>query len=112
MFAAARAALEEFGGLRVEARGPGLDHARSSFRIDPGLAQGEEERFAAHEEKLRRRLYPLGEVDGGHGFLAIDEGGAVYVVTDDAVMRVAGSTYAALEALVLGRRFGDDVRAR
>lgn len=80
---AARAFLREFGGLEVDVEGPGWSMARQSFRLDPLVAEFENDRFSEFEERLHRSLYPVGEVAHGHAFLAIDERGALYLLMDD-----------------------------
>ena len=82
MFPAAEAVLREFGGLKVVNRGPGEELARSSFEVDPSLASGERDRFAAFEAPLGKRLFPLGEVDEGHAFLACADDGKIYMLGD------------------------------
>ena len=104
MFPAARAALEEFGGLRLEPSGPGVDHARVSFELVPTLALGERDRFSLVEADLKEALYPLGEVGGGHAFLAVSTPGHVYLLTDELV-EIGASVAEAIENLVLGRRY-------
>jgi hypothetical protein len=103
MSAAARAALEELGGLRAAARGPGLECARGSFVLDPELAWGEEDRFGGFSRPLAGGMFPLGEVDGGHAFLGIDEAGVVYTV-GDGISRLGDSVYAALDSILQGRQ--------
>lgn len=103
LFQAAREALSEFGGLEVAVSGPGIDFAKGSFRIDPTLALGEEERFAQHASALGSRLYPLGEAYDGNAFLAIDEQGRVYLLMDE-IHWGANSMTEAMESLILGQR--------
>ena len=100
---AAREALAEYGGLKVDVHGAGIDVAKGGFQIDPLLAQGEEERFSTLGRSCGVRLYPLGEAYGGHAFLGIDERGEVYLLMDD-VTWVARDMTEALEAIVLGKR--------
>jgi len=103
MSEAARQALAEFGGIKIEVRGRGIDFAKTSVHIDPTLAIGEESRFEVFGKQLGSRLYPLGEAGDGHAFLAIDGRGMVYLVMDDAIKRVGRSMAEAIESLVLGR---------
>jgi hypothetical protein len=106
IFAAARDALNEFGGIVVEVQGPGIDFARTSFHLDPTLAQGESARFSWCEESVRTRLYPLGEVMGGHGFLGIGEDGRVFALHDDVCSEIGPSIHHALDSLVRGVKAG------
>jgi hypothetical protein len=103
MFPAARGALEEFGGLRVDRRGPGINRAKSSFRIDPTVAKLEYDRFHDFESELGVRLYPLGEVDDGHAYLAVDESGRAYLLMEELFDQYP-SVLAALASFIVGRR--------
>jgi hypothetical protein len=80
MHAAAEAFLSEFGGLVVEHGGIGITMARSPFALDPGLCDGEEDRFADWSRTTGRAVFPLGELEHGRFFLGIDESGEVYLV--------------------------------
>ncbi|WXA90048.1 SUKH-3 domain-containing protein [Pendulispora brunnea] len=102
---AAYKALAEFGGLKMDISGPGVDFAKGSFQLDPTLALGEEDRFGTYENRSRR-LYPLGEAYGGNPFLGIDEQGCVFVLMDEA-SRIGRSIEEALEGLLLGRKMCD-----
>jgi hypothetical protein len=96
--------LEEFGELRVDRRGPGLEAARAGFEMDPTLALGEEERFARLGNSLGANLFPLGEALDGHVFLAIDESGRIYLVGDE-IHPLGSNIYQALDNLLLGRKY-------
>jgi hypothetical protein len=102
MSAAAQRVLEEFGGIRVEISGPGLECARSSFDLNPELAAGEDDRFAALARYAQSDLFPLGEADNGHAFIAIDSVGRVYLVAESIAL-LGNDIRAALDALLLGR---------
>jgi hypothetical protein len=101
MFPAARDALAEFGGLAGGLSGPGVKRSRSSFRLDPTLAIGEEDRFRKYAASLTTGLYPLGEAGDGHAFLAIDEQGGVYLLMDD-ILKIGESIREGLTGLLLG----------
>jgi hypothetical protein len=102
----ARAALEEFGGLKVRQRARGVDHARSSFDLDPLMMMGEEDRFDDWSRSLGSRLYPLGQDHYGTYFIAMDEQGRVFLMGPH--LQFAGRDIAeAIENLVLGRRPSD-----
>ncbi|WP_394827857.1 SUKH-3 domain-containing protein [Pendulispora albinea] len=103
IFDAARAALAEFGGLKVDVVGPGIDFAKTSFELDPLLAIGEEDRFEDAASQLARRVYPLGDVGGGHAFLAIDDRGAVYFINESGPTLLGHTIENALAALIQGR---------
>ena len=79
---AAEEFLAEFGGLSFDDMGPGVSRAREALVFDPLLAIGEEDRFAAWGKRIDRELCPIGELDGGRFFLAIDEDGMIYLVAD------------------------------
>jgi len=103
LFPAAARVLAEFGHLRIGRQGPGLELAQSTVQIDPMLAWGEDDRFADAQAAIRSDLYPLGEIDGGHAFLAIDQQGRIFIV-GDIFHYVDASFDAALDRLLTGRR--------
>jgi hypothetical protein len=109
MFPAARDALAEFGGLKVDMTGPGIDFARGSFDLDPTLALCEEELFRDYEKEPKSRLYPLGEAYGGPMYLAISESGSVFAIDliANEMRRIGRSMVEAMEGIVLGRRMCD-----
>ncbi|MFG2813696.1 SUKH-3 domain-containing protein [Streptomyces sp. NPDC048410] len=100
MHDAAAAFLREFGGLTVRVSGPGITCARTPFELDPELARGEEDRFLDWGESIGRRLFPLGELDHGRFFLAIDEAAEIYLV--EGWLACFGPAPQALENLVRG----------
>src|SRR5919109_3720081 len=79
-FVAAERGLREFGGIRIEQRGPGINLARQSFEIDPLLGLGERDRFEYFEKILGVALYPFGECENGASFLAIASDGRVFAL--------------------------------
>lgn len=79
---AGRSFLARFGGLSVDVRGPGISRARTPFELDPILCLGESDRFQDWGETLGIQLTPIGELDRGRYFLAIDANGLVYIVAD------------------------------
>lgn len=92
--------LREFGGLDVRVSGPGREQAREPFEIDPSLCEGEGDQFAEFGRELGRELFPIGELDRGRFFLAIDENTEVYLVESWAAS--FGAMPTAIENLVLG----------
>lgn len=78
----AKRILREFGGITVEVSGPGVQKARTSFDLDPVLCSGQQRWFAGLSERHGARLFPLGEVQGGHASLGIDEHGGVHILFD------------------------------
>ncbi|MFJ5230863.1 SUKH-3 domain-containing protein [Kitasatospora sp. NPDC088391] len=100
MHAAAARFLAEFGGLEVGHGGPGVNVARTAFHLDPELAVGEEERFADWSERLGRDLFPIGELDHGRFFLAVDATGEICLV--ETWVESYGPFRQGLEKLVLG----------
>src|SRR5574342_295252 len=70
--------LTEFGGIRLDNRGPGITSVREAFEFDPTLALGEDDRFIAWSERVNRRIVPIGVLDNGRYFLGIDEFGEIY----------------------------------
>lgn len=99
---AAEKALEEFGGLRVDCQGPGLECARGGFDLNPELASGEEDRFAELEEHAGGSLFPLGEAFDGQAFLAMDSIGRVYLV-GDTIQLMGADMREALDSILVGR---------
>lgn len=74
--------LNEFGNLKVGETGPGIDCAKTIVDFNPTLAMGEAERFGEWSIEINSYLYPLGEVDNGHMYLAIDDRGRVFLLMD------------------------------
>ena len=101
---AARRALGEFGRLKFDERGPGIDFAREPFVIDALLADGEEDRFQRNGDAIGVALFPLGEDANGTGFLAIDDSGRVFAVGDGPLLLIGNDIREALDNLVLGRK--------
>jgi hypothetical protein len=110
VFDVARSAILEFGGLTLNLKGAGVDMALARVDFDPAAALGEEERFRAAESVVSSRLYPWGEYDNGHFFVAISESGAVYLV-GVVLIKMASSIDLAIEAFVAGRRESGDLPA-
>ena len=97
--------LAEFGNLEIGDARPrkGLVAAKSTICLKPSLALGEAQRFLHFSKALGVHLCPLGELDDGRFFLAIDERERVYVLELDICL--AGDTFdSALETLLLGDR--------
>lgn len=103
LFPAAARVLAEFGNLRMGRHGPGLEMARRTVRIDPMLALGENEEFAQVETVIGCALYPLGEINEGQAFLAIDEQGRTFIV-GDLLLYVDENFDDALDRLLTGKR--------
>jgi hypothetical protein len=97
----AERALEEFGGLRVECRGPGLECARGGFDLNPELAIGEEDRFLELGARVGGSLFPLGEAFEGQAFLAMDPLGRVFMV-GDTLQLIGADIRDALETILIG----------
>ncbi|WP_436775183.1 SUKH-3 domain-containing protein [Yinghuangia sp. YIM S09857] len=100
MHAAAERFLAEFGGLVVPVSGQGVSCAREPFDLDPSAADGESDRYIGWGERIGRSLFPIGAIDGGRYFLAIDELSEVYVIVN--FMARCGQPHMALEGLVRG----------
>jgi hypothetical protein len=101
LFASARAALLEFGGLQLNPVGRGVNVSLARVVLEPTLAWGEEDRFGGYQPILGKRLYPLGEYDNGHFFIAMDEAGAVHLIGVTFVT-VAPTMDLALDGFILG----------
>lgn len=102
LFPAAARVLAEFGNLRMGRHGPGLEMARRTVRIDPMLALGENEEFAQVETVIGCALYPLGEINEGQAFVAIDEQGRTFIV-GDLLLYVDANFDDALDRLLTGK---------
>jgi len=103
MHEAARRFLSEFGGLEVHQRGPGVNAARSPFRLDPLLAKWDFEIIESFSEDAESQLYPVGDYSQGNFYLTVAEDGAVYVGMDE-IELLADSADVALDKLVRGIR--------
>ncbi len=103
MFEAARSALIEFGELRSNADGPGIDCAKSPFILDPTGCLGDGEKIGDFAERIGKRLYPLGESFNGELLLVMDEQGRVYELMD-AIYFTGNDIREALVNLIVGRQ--------
>lgn len=73
LFPAARAALDEFGGLRIEAPG------KYPFSFQPADHEPDHELYAGLEEILGKQVFPIGvRHDDGPSELTIDADGRVF----------------------------------
>ncbi|MFI7273826.1 SUKH-3 domain-containing protein [Streptomyces sp. MS19] len=103
MHPAARDFLAEFGGLEVEARGPGISALKADFQIDPTLAEGEDEIFDVLSEEAGTNLYPLGMMGRRNLYIGMAADGRVFLGMDS-VSEYAENGDRALEKLVEGIR--------
>jgi SUKH-3 immunity protein len=103
MFETAERFLLEFGGITVTQSGPGVNLARSPFKIDPTLVYHQSDLFKEFGRTVDTRLYPLGEAADGWYYLAIGENGRVYYVMED-IMLAGYTEDEALENLLIGRK--------
>jgi len=103
MSQAAENALTEFGDLRASADGPGIECAQGSFYLNPEFADEiDEEERAQYRHSVIGELFPLGERDGGHGSLFVDDAGRVYFLFDE--LELMGDCIEdALDAILVGR---------
>ncbi|MGV9297450.1 MULTISPECIES: SUKH-3 domain-containing protein [Amycolatopsis] len=92
--------LASFGGLKFDLKGRGITRGKEPFDLDPLVAAGEEGRFVDWGREIGRALFPIGELDGGHFFLAIDEEGEIYCLADR--LGSFGRGVEGLEGLILG----------
>lgn len=98
MFVKAEVALIEFGGLKVKAK---EGYSKQTFEIDPTLALGEDDRFDSYSDALKTQLYPLGEVSGGHCFLAVSENGQIFWIMEN-IFLMGDSFDEAISRMILG----------
>lgn len=101
LFPVAEAALLEFGGLRVEQSGAGVDRARESFVLNPLRAVDAEPVFAQYSEVVGKKLFPLGEA-GDQGFIAVADTGEVFLIFEG-ILLLGHSVHEALSNLIEGR---------
>ncbi|WP_176735418.1 SUKH-3 domain-containing protein [Actinacidiphila rubida] len=92
MHEAAERFLAEFGGLSMG--------SHVSFDLDAQCLASETDRFAEWGEEIGRSLFPIGELDEGRFFLAIDENSEIYLV--ETWVATFGPAQGALEKLVAG----------
>ncbi|HEV3415621.1 MAG TPA: SUKH-3 domain-containing protein [Pirellulales bacterium] len=100
-FAEAQRVLSEFGGIHVGECGSGINRATSDIEFDPKLGAHLARELRESEAALHTKLFPLGEVHRGHGYLIIDEHGRTYVLTDE-LSCLADTFSQSLEMLLRG----------
>jgi SUKH-3 immunity protein len=101
LFDEAERVLLEFGGIKINERGGGVNQAQEPFEINPLLAKGEADRFADFELDIGQKLYPLGECWGSNFFLAIAEDGKVFALMME-IFLVGNTFEEALNNLIQG----------
>ncbi|MFV2018494.1 SUKH-3 domain-containing protein [Micromonospora sp. LOL_023] len=94
----------EFGGLRVEPDGPGVDVAPSPVHLDPRPAVHTIATLATLGDVLGVPLSPIGVEAAGPGILAIDERRRVFVLDHGGDWYVGASIEQAISTLLLGLR--------
>ncbi|OIV38862.1 SUKH-3 domain containing protein [Mangrovactinospora gilvigrisea] len=104
IFPAAVEAWAEWGGLALRLDGPGVEVARTGFRIDPLAGLHLPRTFTDFGRSLGSRVAPLGEEEGGQAVLAIDESGRVHSLDHTGEWLLGETTAEAVTTLVLGRR--------
>jgi hypothetical protein len=103
LFPKANDVLAEFGGLHIGQCGSGIECATSDVQIEPSLATHLSSELNGAEQSLNVRLFPLGEVHRGHGYLIIDEYGRTYLLSDE-LSPFAPTFVRSLELLLLGMK--------
>jgi len=95
--------LDEFGDLKIGdiQQKKGTHMAKSSIQFSPILADGEEGTFEDFSNALGVKLCPLGEVNGGYSFLAVDECGKIYILEQD-IFIVGNDIQEGIETLIKG----------
>jgi hypothetical protein len=105
LFSQAQVVFAEFGGLHMGQAGIGIDCAKCDVEIDPCLGSHLAPHLKRHEQSLKTKLYPLGEVVGGHAYLVIDEQGRTYLYHLGGELAPKAPTFArGLELLLLGKK--------
>lgn len=101
---AAEALLSEFGGLRLKTVGLRLSDGvvrRYSFGFDPLEAEGTG--YIEDFEALTGiRLCPIGYVEDGRGYVAMDDSGTVYLLASDGLRSLGREPTPVLERLLRG----------
>lgn len=110
-FSSARAIVREFGGLHLGSSGRGVDMAKSDIEVNPSLGIHLVEDLAKVGQPIGQKLYPLGEVYSGNGYLITDESGRIYVYYDE-LTPIAPTFDRALEVLLLGKKESDEEMAK
>jgi SUKH-3 immunity protein len=101
---AAEAALSDFGSLKVEQHGPGIECARESFDLNPLVATGYEAEFVRVAHAVgEKSLFPLGQVVGGQAFLGIAPSGSIYYFMES-IGLLGHSIDEALTRMIDGRK--------
>jgi hypothetical protein len=103
IFPRAQEAIAEFGGLHFGSCGPGIERATSDVNIDPNLATHLASELEGLGKSLQTKLFPLGEVHRGHGYLVIDEQGRTYLLSAN-LSPFASNLSQCLELLLLGKK--------
>lgn len=105
MFKAARDALLEFGGTQVDVQGSseGINVAKLSFLINPESLLDDAYLMEQTSLEIGHKMYPIGELEGGYPYLAIDDRGWVFILHEKNYL-VAKSMAEALGCLLLGLR--------
>ncbi|MFB9080258.1 SUKH-3 domain-containing protein [Flavobacterium procerum] len=95
--------LNEFGNLRIGdyKKGKGKFMAKCTIQFLPILASCEEDRFIEFSDALGVSLCPLGEVNEGYFFLAVDEYGKIYVL-DQELFLAGNDIQEGIETLITG----------
>jgi len=109
LFAPAREALTQFGGLKWSSEEPGRDQGRVSFDLTPTAieAEGADRPLLLGLGRLARSpVFPLGTAFKGQGILAIAENGRVYCIerVDRSVLLVGSNIREAIDNMVIGAR--------
>ncbi len=95
--------LNEFGNLKVgdSKKSKGKFMAKCTIQFFPNLAEGEEDRFIEFSNELGVSLCPLGEVNEGYFFLAVDQHGKIYIL-DQELFLVGNDIHEGIENLITG----------
>jgi hypothetical protein len=105
---AARAVLNEFGGLAAMGGLTGISKATTNFRIFPRDGEGDLTGFVFDvqvlAERIGKRVFQVGEAERGMAALAVDEDGRVYLV-GPVVIYAGGTIDEALRHMLLGIKY-------
>lgn len=98
--------LNEFGGLHLRSKGPGINLARLSIYFDPidgDFESDEDGKIYYYASLIAKKLYPLGSIPTEALMLCIDEDFHLYMLGDN-LHRVGDSFAAGVSNILLGIR--------
>jgi hypothetical protein len=99
---AGAAFLREFGGLRVEQQGAGVELARNSVRFDPLAARDALKSLAVFGAAIGAAVTPVGIVENG-SFVVIDDRSRLFLIDHTGEWHLGDCPAGALTVLLDGK---------